>query len=307
MLPKGFFMTPYDLRQIRRLSLVVSVFFLSTASGVAKDDKPQNDKPIVAKPATRTELVWKKRSTGSKTDEVVTMGVSSEKKIPKIIRTKRDEKGKAVAAREVLPLSPKLYYAGETYYAELDTEIRNKTKFLHFILSGTAKQNPGEGTIINIDGAILGFTAHRDEATGRGLARIVTLDELDGNPVWVPVGVHVRLGPQDIITGSPPLAVRLDHKHNTWALFASNLLIAEGLPLFSEGATPTVSIRAGQAHGDMAVLKHFQVHDNPGGRDGKFLPSVNGKIDLEKAFEEGNPLVRRSGGGPIKTDSKNQK
>lgn len=279
-------------RRWLKTSLFYMVVIASTVrlSAAAKEAKPEPATP----PASDDVLVWKKQGgPDKKSDEVENLAPAAKKGL-QIKQVTKDKKGKVIKSRDVQLLDPKLFFTGEVYFAKLNERVRQKPTFVHFLISGTAKEKPEDGTIINIDGAIIGFKAKRDEVTGRGIARLVALkDMVNGERVWAPAGINVLLGPRDIVTGSPPLAARLDYAHRTWSLYTGDIILAEGLPLFSDNGHPTVSIRAGAGPGDMAIIKKFELHDNPGGRSAEFIRSTNGKIDAVRAFNEGHPSVRK--------------
>ena len=149
----------------------------------------------------RPEIIWRKRAPDGRD-----LGLAAELNPPKARPAASDKKPEAkgqpaVSAR----LDTKMFLDSDTYYGELPAKLRQEVSYVHFALDATAQSNPGEGTVLNIDGAIVGFRARRDEITGRGTAELVTMDvSADGKPEWKGTGIIFMLSPQRGFTGAPP-------------------------------------------------------------------------------------------------------
>jgi hypothetical protein len=166
----------------------------------------------------------------------------------------------------------------DTYYGELLAEVRGQADFVHFILRGTAREEPDEGTVL--DGAILGFTAKSDERSGRALAELVARSAgVDGTVQWVPLGILFRPQPGQHVP-LPRLAVRFNRVDNIWGLHLGDVVIREGIHLSAETPRPTISVRAGQV-GDTARLLDLKVDDKAPPAGERRLKAANGKIDLK--------------------------
>lgn len=239
----------------------------------------------------RPEIIWRKRAPDGRD-----LGLAAELNPPKARPTAPDKKPEAKgqpagSAR----LDTKMFLDSDTYYGELPAKLRQEVSYVHFALDATAQSNPGEGTVLNIDGAIVGFRARRDEITGRGTAELVTMDvSADGKPEWKGTGIIFMLSPQRGFTGAPMLCAKLDPKNDVWTLYYRDIIVRENLPLLTTATAPTISTRAGKV-GDAAMLLDFKIAPTPPARNPAYVRSVNGRIDLAKARREGHPYVRASG------------
>lgn len=258
--------------------------FLSCVSVAVCQTPPTN------RAADRLEVVWKKRGAdgrdlgaASELNVVVTSPVAGQKGEKKDKPTR--DGGKV----------PGMFLDDVVYHGELPTKVRQGVTFIHFALDATANASPEDGTLINIDGAVLGYKATRDETTGRGTAELVTMDMTpDGKSDWKGTGYYFMLGPQGGFTGAPTLCVKVDSGNGTWTLYARDIIIRENLPLLTTEALPTISVRAGRV-GDAAVLLDLKVADAPPTRNPAYVKSLNGRVDLAKAHQEGHPNVRTGG------------
>lgn len=229
------------------------------------DDQPQ-----------RPQVVWRKRMANG-----VDLGVVSEPDLldGKIARVATPNSGK-----------PKDFVNDDTYYGQLPAEVRGESRFVHFILRPTARQRAEEGTVLDIDGATLGFTSAHDRRSDRSKVELVVRTiGLDGKPQWIPSGIIFLIKPGQPVP-LPRLAVRFNRDSGTWALQMNDVVIRNGLALMTNAREPTISVRAGMA-GDSARLLDLRVDRKAplGARD---LKVTNGKIDLKKEYESGNSKIR---------------
>jgi hypothetical protein len=201
---------------------------------------------------------------------------------------KKGGNGKLATARA---LDPKLFFGARTYYTELGAAAHETS--VRFLLNGSAKQDPEAGTLINIGGAVMGFILDADSR----LAQIVAVsDYKDGKRIWSNVGMAVPIESTSGLTGSVPLAVKLQPDTNSWSLFVQDILLAENLPLLSESSALVVKLRPGGSSGDMAILKDLAVKA-PARRDNP-VKAIDGRIDLAAAYAAGVPNVQKGAPTP---------
>ncbi len=239
----------------------------------------------------RAEIVWKKRGPDGRD-----LGLATELNavVPRPAAPAKKPEKKDKPTKEG-GKAPSMFLDDVTYHGELPAKVRQEVTCVHFALDATAHAEPEEGTLLNLDGAIVGFKAKRDERTGRGMAELVTMDvSAGGQPDWKGTGIYFMLGPQGSFTGAPKLCARIDHKNDTWALYYRDIVVRENLPLLATEAVPAISVRAGRA-GDAAVLLDLRVAKAPPERNPAYVRSVNGKVDLAQAHREGHPHVYASG------------
>ncbi len=280
-------MTANDSRPLfaaGRLILGLTAFVSSVHLAAAQPAPARND-------PERPEIVWKKRGSDGRD-----LGLATELNavVPRLAAPARkpDKKDKPAKAGGKVP---GMFLDDITYHGELPAKLRQEVTFVHFALDATANAAPEDGTLLNLDGAIVGFKAKRDETTGRGIAELVTMDvSADGKPDWKGTGIYFMLGPQGTFTGAPKLCAKIDHKSDTWTLYYRDIILREDLPLLATEAAPTISVRAGQA-GDTAVFLDLKVASAPPTRNQAYVRSVNGRVDLARAHREGHPHVYASG------------
>jgi len=198
--------------------------------------------------------------------------------------------------REVRAVDLKRFTGEKVHFAELDRNVREQPVHVSFLLSAVMRERPEEGTILNIDGAVIGFRHRAPQVEGEPAthAELVTMDiDPAGNTIWQPTRIYYPLGADPAFAGSPKMCVRLDHAARSWTLLFRDIVLAEDLPLFATGEQPVVSLRAGLP-GDTAWLKELKVRASPPGRPADALPmAANGRLDLAKAHAEGDRRVIR--------------
>lgn len=205
---------------------------------------------------------------------------------PKARAVRKKEDG-TIVSREA---SPAIQRRGSSIYvADLPEAVRRELLFVDFSISGTAGSTADQGSIIDIDGAIIGFQLEPE--VNRAEVMVLVLGG-DDQPVWRKAGWGLPIDPNKQVTASPRMAVRLDYKNSRWALFANDVLVAGDLPLFSDKGAPTIRLKAGLLETDLLILKRIRIADKPSGRDKKFIPAgPDGRIDYAKARAENDPRL----------------
>lgn len=242
--------------------------------------------PVLAGMAQEAPLVWRAVDGQPLGEDFAALRpADAPKRTEPLVLRKGDGSGRTVTPRV---LDAKAFFGGRAYAADLPGSLRGQATFVRFLLSGTAKADPESGTILNIDGAILGF---RTLAGTPEAVEVVTTDApAAGQRTWRPVGMALRIDARNGLTGSPPLAVRLDHATRTWTLYMQDLILAENLPLLTEPGAPRVTVQPGGGPGDLAILKELVLKE-PGHRPDNPIKAVNGRIDLAAEHQAGTPGV----------------
>jgi hypothetical protein len=139
---------------------------------------------------------------------------------------------------------------GRRYTARLPGLVRHEPAFVEIAFSGSARAEPADGTVINVDGAILGF-----RRTGSGeLCELVARDrDASGEAVWRPTGVFTfsRVPEQPVSAG--PFTLGIDPGARSWTLFRGDQVILGNLGLFPPDPRPAIVCDAGR-EGDTAVI-----------------------------------------------------
>jgi hypothetical protein len=105
---------------------------------------------------------------------------------------------------------------------------------------------------------------------------------------------------QSMLSGSPPLAVKLNFAQDTWTAYMADIILAENLPLFADSEKPIVKLRAGTQRGSMALLKEFTLKE-PSHHSDSPVKTVDGRVDLAAEYAKGTPgvgLGSKSAGKP---------
>jgi len=252
--------------------IAVCAFALPPSEASAKDEAKS--------PATLNQpLKWHKVGKDGRREELAKSPANG----PKASAVFKKPDGSA-GTRQI---SPALRLTGDAYYvAELPDAVRSDPLFVDFSISGTAGSTPDQGSIINVDGAVIGFQLR----PGVDRADVMVLDiGSDGQPIWHKAGWGLPIDPTKHITASPRMAVRLDHKNVEWSLYANDVLVMGGLPLLAakDKGAPAITLKAGPVDSDTLVLKRIRIGVKPSGRGKEFLPAgPDGWIDFAKARTE---------------------
>lgn len=273
------------------------LLILCSSPLTAADAPKKSDASATAVDPTVPKLTWNK----VKSDGTQELAPELQDKTPgkaTVIR-KNPDGSQRISTLNSIDL--KTFQGQAVYRSELPSSVRKNVTFVNFRVSGTPGEKVEDGSVINIDGAILGFQARQPSSRQpyESIRAQLMVRDLspDGNLTWRAVNWWMSIDPQKYITVSAPIGVKLDHATNTWALYHNDLLVAENLPLFYDEKKPTVSVRAGDGPSDILELKVFKVSDKPKGRneDGQ-LPATDGKIDFAKAVRENDPRLKPAGG-----------
>ncbi|MGH8016888.1 MAG: hypothetical protein ACREIA_01145 [Opitutaceae bacterium] len=293
---------------LRTLLLLLALAF-AASTGLAQRPSSGNDaapasgsvetpsgKP--SSPSAPKGLQWRKLDAQGRDAGLVARLQPREKPIIGYMG-KRQPDGSFADIKPMRALDPKGFLGSEVYFAELDAKVRRAPAYIIFLLRGTMRAEPEQGTILNIDGAVMGFREQKKPARAAdqtpNLAELVTLDvDESGAQVWRGTGFHYSLHAEDPLSGGTKMCVRLDHAEKTWTLYFRDLIVAEGLPLFALSERPTVTIRAGLVPEDEAWVNDLRVVAKLPGRGPFGLPAENGRLDLKGARERGDPRLDRS-------------
>jgi hypothetical protein len=189
-----------------------------------------------------------------------------------------DRNGVLVPSADAATFEVRYFVGARRYVTELPAVLRDAPSHLEIAFSGTARATPEEGTVLNLDGAMVGFLRPVDRPGEMGLITLAMRDlDGQGRPVWRATPIHLRSGPMDELVSSGPFTVELDHARGRWALFRNDEPLMRDLRLFTQGARPTAAITAGQED-DLAIMQSFSVlplgpvkRTEPIPVDGKFV------------------------------------
>lgn len=227
-------------------------------------------------------LEWKKAGENTAESAMSKQGKKESRPPLSVVRKKPDGTNEIIQ-RDPQPGAMK---GSAVYSAELSPGVRKESNFVGFLLSGTAGVEPDNGTIICIDGATLGFKRAVVGNRVRAQVYALTVGE-DNTTTWKSVNWGLPIDPSTDLTAPTKMMVRLDHVKNTWALYHSDVLIADGLPLLPAKGPPTFSLRPGVVDSDTVKFMRAWSASKPDPRQDKFLPAeADGKIDYEKAQRE---------------------
>lgn len=272
-----------------RVAVLVALFSFAATTAVVAQTPNGPTHPRVDDPE-RPKLNWKKHAAdGRDLGEATDLNAADKKpERPATLPVSRPKPNKSPRADE-----KKLFRGSDAYSAELPAKLRDEVTYVHFSLEAMAKPDPAAGSILNIDGAFMGFRANRDDKTGRGTAELVTMDvDKDGNPAWQGTGIYFMLSPQRTMTIAPLLCAKIDPKAEIWTLYNRDVIVRENLPLLTTAPTATLTTWAGKGD-DTAQLREFKISSGPPARRGEYVPTINGRVDLAKAHRDGHPLVGR--------------
>ena len=240
-------------------------------------------------------LTWKKINQGGGETIETELADKTRPAVAKINVVKQDG---STVQRVLYGLDVKRFRGSAVHYAILPASVRQKPTFVDFILSGTVGSEPDSGSVINVDGAILGFQFAKAGSAQKPTyrAQAVYMDaDANGNKRWKPTGYSTFIMPGQEMDGAAKLGIRLDYVHHRWAFYRSDILVKDNLPLFSQNGPPKISLRAGLLDTDVLALEELKISDKPYSRPDIYLPAVNGKIDIAKAKREHDPRLHPPG------------
>ena len=206
----------------------------------------------------------------------------------------QDKSGKPVDL--AMTFFPTNRFAGhQTEYLRLPGYVRAKPTFINFFIHATPAADPDNGTIVNVDGAIIGF--QQVVATdGSGILARIVVKSIDshGKPVWQNSKIVLSLsagGPRAV---GVRLGVRLDPENSRWSLYLTDMNAADDIPLFAEQKDARLSIRAGLLDTDVVSISDLTVGPHPYFRSADYLPAdANGHLDVGSARKEHDPRVHQ--------------
>lgn len=217
---------------------------------------------------------------------------------PKLRRVRESKSGEKQSF-EVRALDVKDFRGANTYVADLPKRVRSEVTYVNMIFEATPSQNPDNGSLLDVDGARIGFKLMTQSANGSMLPRaqlVVEVDNDDGVKEWKPVPLILAIDPEKNLSKSPEICVCLDHKHNTWSLYIKDIRLIEALPLAGNQDTPIIRVSAGAAATDAFRLKSLRLDDKPSARPKKlFAPAKDGRIDFEHVKKTNPDLIIEAG------------
>lgn len=265
-------------------------YILAFSATVHLEAAEAADKVAALPSAPLPHLMWRARDVGS--SEVGDL-VTHPRGIAGVRRRKGAATGKA-RTQAVMTMGAIRLAPAKEYYAELPESVRRGPSFVQFIISGVAKTKPEDGTILDMDGAVVGFRLTNKpaaQAEAADEAQLVVMDlDSNGELKWRETGLYFALDPGKALTGSPKLCARLDPENLSWTLLYRDIVVEQDLPLISGQLKPTLSVRASSG-GEDAVLKNLEFRSAPPARSAVFPAAVNGVISLDAAFKAKNPNV----------------
>jgi hypothetical protein len=181
-----------------------------------------------------------------------------------------------------------------TFESVLPNDFRSNMNVVHFGLLATAHPEAEAGTVLNIDGAVVGLVGGKDSTKGGGIAQLVARVGIDknGKAIWRPLGVLLQQSPVESFYATPLLAVKVDNVTRTWSLYMHDNLVRSNIPLAPQEGAPTIKIRAG-TRADSARLLSLAISNAPPLSPDGVVRSNGNKINLKDEYEKGNPTVKR--------------
>jgi hypothetical protein len=178
------------------------------------------------------------------------------------------------------------FFVGQRrYVTELPAILREAPSHVEIALSGTARRTPEEGTVFNLDGAVVGYLRIADAGGKSSAIELVGRDlDAQGRPIWRSLGITLPDRPPDELVSSGPFTIALDHARGLWSCYRGDQLIASDVHLFTQEQRPIAACTAGQED-DLAILQAFSIlplgpvkSPQPRSVDGNFLLPDGTKI-----------------------------
>jgi hypothetical protein len=190
-------------------------------------------------------------------------------------------------------LSTSHFVGHATRNLKLPYAIRKKPTFINFLVHATPAPDPDSGTILNVDGAIIGFKAFNADNGSRILARIVVRNvDPDGKPYWQDSHAVLLFADKEGRALPVRLGVCLDSTNNSWSLYQTDFVIADNLPLFTSSGAPLLSVRPGLLDNDSVSIADLTTGGHPYYRLRQYLPAdTHGKLDIQTALRESDPRL----------------
>lgn len=193
-----------------------------------------------------------------------------------------------------------------TYNADLPSKVRDRRMFVNLRVSATPGTSPGDGSVVNIDGAIFTFVeVPQTSAAKARRARLFVRDvSKDGAPTWNAQNWIIALDSNGR-TSPSLIGIHLDYKNLSWTLYHNDLVVTENLPLLPTSKNATVSVCAGKVKTDSLLVKDLAISGLPHLRPADLrVPAQDGQIDVEKAIRDHDPhLLIVAQKGTVITDT----
>lgn len=177
---------------------------------------------------------------------------------------------------------------------------RKKPYFVSFFLQGVGGETPEVGTVIDIDGAVVGIRTYSNPKAnydnGIRTAEIVVLEgDTETDREWLPTNALVQMSRSDstLMSGAPPLTIRFDWASSepVWDLFLGRKRLLSGIGLLEGKRSGGLRIRVGNE--GVARLHGFVVSkENPLFED-ENLNGVEDALESDELSREGKRLGDR--------------
>ena len=237
-----------------------------------------------------SNFAWKKRSPDGKD-----LGEAPDVKGPLTVKVgtkgRKNADGSLAEIKDVFGQTTQQFTGADTYYCELDPAIRAKVTFVEVKIRPAVVQNADAGTILNIDGAVIGFAQLANNQGPAAFELLIQDSGKDGKPTWVKTGLVYAINAQDHHPAPVRISVRLDHKNKVWALLLNNIVIDDFVALAGTESKPTFSICAGA--GQTVRLQGLTVLEGPPRGNGRFTTEAS--LDLAQARRNGAKDVFTNG------------
>jgi hypothetical protein len=189
-----------------------------------------------------------------------------------------DPSGTIVPAAAAETFEVRFFVGRRRYVTELPTILREAPSHVEITFSGTARATPDEGTVFNLDGAVVGFLRATDESGNFPTIELVGRDlDAQNRQVWRRLGFTLANRAVDELVSSGTFTIALDHARGVWTCYRGDQPLAKDVHLFTQEPRPIAACTAGQED-DLAILQSFSVLPNgplkppqPKSVDGYFL------------------------------------
>lgn len=173
-------------------------------------------------------------------------------------RYRVDDSGKIIG--EAQAGAPLYVEHGRQLVSLLPKAIRTGHSYVEVAFSGVARDLPEHGTIMNIDGAIIGFSAKRNGEKS-GPAEMMVLDvNSEGKRFWRRTGYIFAFTSTDQLIESPRINVVFGAKAPTWALQVGGFTILESITLLDRADQPMALLTPGPG-AERALINRLAVKE----------------------------------------------
>lgn len=173
-------------------------------------------------------------------------------------RYRADDSGNIIG--ETLAGAPLYVEHGRQLVSLLPKTIRTGLSYVEVAFSGVARELPEHGTIMNIDGAVIGFSAKRNgEKSGPAEMMVMDLNS-EGKRFWRRTGYIFAFTSTDQLLESPRINVVFGVKAPTWTLQVGGFTILESIALLDRVDQPIAVLTPGPG-AERALINRLAVRE----------------------------------------------